>query len=117
MDDRIPPLLIPFGQNAAEAQNQKTIQRVQELEAIVAARPEAGPATETPTGEASTEALKALQAEYDEYKETQTEKFNTSVSRVNAANVSHSAGSLDRANIVLSFAEKTPARLSGTQDS
>jgi hypothetical protein len=57
-------------------------------------------------GEASTEALKALQAEYDEYKETQTEKFNTSVSRVNAANVSRLFDSLGRAEIKLSRRRK-----------
>ncbi|GHJ85790.1 hypothetical protein NliqN6_2192 [Naganishia liquefaciens] len=72
----------------AEEQNEKTKLRVQELETAVAQHAEAANTKQTASGldEATAGALKALQAEYDQYKETQTEKFNTSVSRVNAAN-------------------------------
>lgn len=74
----------------SEEQNAKTKLRVQELETAVARHAELANTSETARdfNEATEGALKALQAEYDQYKETQTEKFNISVSRVNAANVS-----------------------------
>lgn len=64
--------------------------RVQELEAIVAERTESANTKEaTGSDEATAESLKALQTEYDQYKETQEEKYNSGVTRVNAVNVSH----------------------------
>lgn len=65
--------------------------RIQELEDFAAAQAKSGqmePSAAAADGPANDEALKTLQAEYDAYKVAQNERFTSSVSRVNAANVS-----------------------------
>jgi hypothetical protein len=65
--------------------------RIQELEELAAAQVSTGqsdPTAAVTDGPANDEALKTLQAEYDAYKVAQNERFTSSVSRVNAANVS-----------------------------
>lgn len=67
------------------------VSRVQELEELAAAQVSSGqsdPTAAAVDGPANDEALKTLQAEYDAYKVAQNERFTSSVSRVNAANVS-----------------------------
>lgn len=69
--------------------------RVQELEELASTQITSGqsdPSAAVVDSAANDEALKTLQAEYDAYKVAQNERFATSVSRVNAANVSRAFG-------------------------
>lgn len=68
--------------------------RVQELESLASEQVNPADAKQDPgaaDGSANAEVLKTLQAEYDAYKVAQDERYTSSVTRVNATNVSCTA--------------------------